>query len=446
MSYAKMRKTARVTLGYAASLLQKTFYQVLEVSPDIGAHQGIAVGGDNRFLIHTNWIKKTDSSWTVLLENSDVCAECGVAHLGDGAYYDGKIYIAACDWTACPSDWSNSRIAIWDAEDLSFIESHDISTEDFDASGLCVDEANDLIWMTRFCGDGTLIYKYKLSDFSYVGSLTLGTAIPSAQGITLHGSYLHISSNSNVYRVNPSTGAVDTAISVSPADEGLDYTTDKLYVLDGVANKVYTGKILGSPDYQPGVSFEMVIILRENMRTQTEEAARIVSCWGPDQGIYLSKTLGLAFKSAHTSGNTPRPAITADCLPLNVPIHVVAVDNLNHTQLAVNGTIWQDVVRDGTALSAIIGTWIIGSGDGTFMPTVDVEFVRYYASALSASDIAAKYAEYVSGSRSIDERCTGWWDMKPVAGVVPDLSGRGNHGIISGPYNYFGTSSSRTRR
>ena len=145
-----------------------------------GATQGIATNGAGFYLISRSSIEKYNNSWMQTAADRDAGTEAGVNHLGDGAFCNGKLYVAALRWND-ESHWGDARIAVWNA-DLTFDAYHSVSNQSFDPSGLAIDAPNDIIFVSSFHTNDK-VWKYRLSDYSYAGQVTLETASPHTQGI-----------------------------------------------------------------------------------------------------------------------------------------------------------------------------------------------------------------------------------------------------------------------
>jgi hypothetical protein len=217
------------------------------LSGDVAANQGIATDGTYFYLISTTSIRKTDSAWATVATNNNAATEAGINHVADGNTYGGKLYLACSDFSGVGT---NGRIGVWNTSDLSFVATHDIHLTCPDVSGLYVDGPNDIIYTVGFNTVGTYIFMYRLSDFSYLGTITLSTPIPYAQGITKHGDYLFISQNGD----SPAAGSVqvvslsgvvrDTVVTDVFEVEGIDYSTSKLYVLRASSPNGYVSTYL----------------------------------------------------------------------------------------------------------------------------------------------------------------------------------------------------------
>ncbi len=208
-------------------------------SVDTHSHQGYTTNGDYDYTIHTDALYKYISfsmkppfGGSLQASNTDPFAGLSnVDHLGDGDYENGKLYVPMEHYNGC-GDVSNQKIAVFSASDLSRLSVHDISAQNFEVAGITVipeDGANGIIYLVSYC-DGSKIWKYDLSNFSYLGYISLSSNIPHPQGITHYNNYFYINSDTDsadyTYLVKKDGTVLGTIYqSPSPADywEGLDY-------------------------------------------------------------------------------------------------------------------------------------------------------------------------------------------------------------------------------
>ena len=134
----------------------------------------------------------------------------GSAHIGGISYYDGIIYAALEDSKV----WLHPIIALYDADTLEY-------------TGVCYELPTDLQtrgvpWVTvdgengvAYTGDSrnyTEIYKFSLSDFSYIETITLSEEVQKIQGGEIADGYFYAGTNDmtrSVYRINLSTGEAE---------------------------------------------------------------------------------------------------------------------------------------------------------------------------------------------------------------------------------------------
>jgi hypothetical protein len=177
------------TVEAAASL---TTAGAVPQSPLVTGHQGIAFDGTYYYGVDTTGIYKYDINWNLITQNTSAASNAGVDHLGDGDYYNGLLYVAGENFTSCAT-FSNQRIAIFNASDLSYVTYHDISAQGAEIAGCAVDADDGVIWTACYC-DGVL-RKYNLSTFAYISSITPSPAISNVQGVAYYNSNLYVSMN-----------------------------------------------------------------------------------------------------------------------------------------------------------------------------------------------------------------------------------------------------------
>lgn len=218
-------------------------FQKVFSSPDINCHQGYTTDGTYHYVIDTNKIYKYDSDWNLITSNTDVAHGTTLAgevnvHCGDCHIYNGLIYIPAMRFVSCV-DYDTEIIIVLNASDLTLSSYHDVSAEAIDYGGLYVDGANDIIYLISFC-DSSKIWKYKLSDFSYIGTISISGVVPpnlGNQGIYLRGGYFYITNdlNDDLFRVDQDgqncIAFFGSRISGGVAYEGLDWSQNELRIL-----------------------------------------------------------------------------------------------------------------------------------------------------------------------------------------------------------------------
>lgn len=161
-------------------------------------------------------IAKIDAKTGEIVKSVDYCIPKelmlkGYSHLGDGSYYDGKLYIACEDF-----GFRNPAILVYDAETLDFVEYHVVpkGVLSDDHIPWCVIN-NGIVYISEF-DDVSEIKMLKFDDFSYLGSIKLDSTITSIQGGDIYNGVLYLSSDDGnkvkpTYAVDLRTGHVEVA-------------------------------------------------------------------------------------------------------------------------------------------------------------------------------------------------------------------------------------------
>jgi hypothetical protein len=154
--------------------------------------QGIAYDGMYRYIFETTAIRKLNDSYVLIDSNTKAAKNVGVNHLGDGCYYNGRLYIACCNFSSC-SQWDSGRIGIWGiASGLPFITFIDISDQAFDPSGIAIDAATGYAYMSSYCSN--VVHKYDINNgWAHVGTIIPTPAFTSTQGIAYDNNHLYVS-------------------------------------------------------------------------------------------------------------------------------------------------------------------------------------------------------------------------------------------------------------
>ena len=185
--------------------------------------QGITTDGEYYYgtgcikFLNYNAIVKIDSDSGEIVQCKDMCLPAdiiakGYSHLGDCAYYDGKIY-CACEAFM----FKNPAVMIFDAETLDFIEYH-VLPEEGQGNGhfpwLCI--KNGTVYYTQ-AREVDEVRMLSLADFSYKGSIKIDKVITKITGGDILDNTLYLSSNDGetekpTYSVNLNTGETKEAV------------------------------------------------------------------------------------------------------------------------------------------------------------------------------------------------------------------------------------------
>jgi hypothetical protein len=413
-------------VGYITLFLNNQYPSInyLEaIRPPIytGSHQGVTTDGTNLYLFHSNWIKKIDiATLSESSVNNDVNTESGSSHVGDGCYYDGKVYAACSNYLNC-SSYAPSKIVVWNASDLSLDSVNDISAESFEAASLFVDADN--IYLVSYC-DGSKIWQYARADFSYIGAITLSSTITNPQGITKHGEYFYISTASNkLYKVTADGTIVEFHITI--VNEGLDYTTDVLY---GIQAETLPG-ILHFLQPRATNNWSMEFDWNPALASLAKSHNLLSVQDGNFSAYYDSSAKSLKIKMESDEGSAIRPAASFASFKRNEPNKIFAVYTGTKLRLYLNGVFVNEVTRDNTFCKSNC-RWILGSMSSTYTLGGDVSLFRVYSRALTATEISQ--ITITNDASFLGSVVRLWWNMIPVNGVMADLSGHSAHGTISG--------------
>ena len=205
-------------------------------SDTVNARQGYTTDGIYHYCIFTTAIYKYDSDWNLLTSNTSPFPDSTVDHLGDGQYYNGKLYIPVSYWDGTTAN--NEKILVFDADSLSLLEYYDIESVNPEASGLTIDENNDRLVTVAYCTSRYTIFK--LSDFPTVTVIDQGT-LPDGQVrcqgvfwkekencfyVTVHvenyENYIHLYNSTFSDRINRFVVNIGSFQEI----EGIDYSID----------------------------------------------------------------------------------------------------------------------------------------------------------------------------------------------------------------------------
>ncbi|MBO4894106.1 MAG: hypothetical protein J5562_04240 [Clostridia bacterium] len=194
--------------------------------------------------LNYNAIVKIDAKNGKIVKCNDMCLPAdivskGYSHLGDCAYYGGKIY-CACEAFL----FKNPAVMVFDADTLEFLEYHVLPAEG-QGNGhfpwLCV--KNGVIYYTQ-ARDVDEIRMLNLSDFSYKSSIKIDRVITKITGGDILGNTLYLSSNSDgrekiTYSVDLGTGKTLEVFSRDTGDDTAEAEGLSIYKKDSTVYFVY---------------------------------------------------------------------------------------------------------------------------------------------------------------------------------------------------------------
>jgi hypothetical protein len=424
-------------------------YCLKSKSPNVGVHQGIAADGTYFYLLDFDTIIKMDLNWNIVATNSNAGTECGLNHIGDGCVSNGLLYVVAEDFYGCDETPAveHQSIAIWNTSDLSYVGKHDISAQGHECSSVYVDVSGNALWVVSWC-DGTKIWIYDLTTFAFKFPIVLSETIPWIQGITANHEYIYLSANfQKIYKV-ALNGTVVGVIYTIPGGlygmpgEGIDFTQDLMYVLHDEAVGTGDSKFVYAVEHrlEPGFTIRLRINPFD-LNLSGKSGARWVRTSDDIISLYWSSIVSKIQMKIHSYN---RPEILK-ALVSDARIHdIAAVYEGTYARIFLDGVVIDSKATDADAYMATNWIWQVGgSGNAAYNAHGNVYDVQVIDRALSDAEVAEnRPADFYRREGSLRL----WWDMKPVAGVIPDRSGFDNHGTISGPYNYREESVSRTNR
>ena len=199
------------------------------VSPDTGCHQGYATDGTTHFTFDTGRIlARSNPSWRITAVNdTPFNGLTGYNHLGDGDYFEQKLYVPAEQYRSC-SNHGNPAILVFDSSTLARVSVFPLR-DNQEISGVVVVPESRQLWVSSYC-DGSKLWIYNLDDMTFFRTVPLSPAVPGIQGLAYHGSFFYLAQNSGTIRRMYLDGVSEQVYATaSPgAHEGVDYSQNEL--------------------------------------------------------------------------------------------------------------------------------------------------------------------------------------------------------------------------
>jgi hypothetical protein len=186
--------------------------------------QGLAYDGTYYYYITQTGISKYDSNWNLVTANPNAAQQCGsgVNHMGDGAVYNGVLYVIVVDEST-----GTSYLGMWGTSNLNFIRSVNLAEVDgffpptaaqLSAAGVTVNPSANAFAVVSYgasqwpASNGVqgAIFLYDLTTFAYKGVISPSHTMWNSQGIDYYNGHYYVTalSDSQANQGNFSMGGV----------------------------------------------------------------------------------------------------------------------------------------------------------------------------------------------------------------------------------------------
>jgi DNA-binding beta-propeller fold protein YncE len=151
----------------------------------------------------------------------------GYDHLGDGDYFENKLYVPAEQYVSC-SNHGNSAVLVFDSGTLARVSVFPLHGNQ-EVSGVVVRPESRQLWVSSYC-DGSQLWVYDLDHMSLLRTVQLSPVVPAIQGLGYHDGFFYLAQNSGTIRRMYLDGVSEQVYATdSPgAHEGLDYSQGEL--------------------------------------------------------------------------------------------------------------------------------------------------------------------------------------------------------------------------
>lgn len=232
-------------------------YEQESQSDQVSSHQGVADDGTNLYTFDTETVyKRNRTSPYAAIASITLSAIKSAAggdldscnHLGDGVAYGNYIYVP-CEYYLNSSNFGHQYIVRLNKSDLSYSAHWNVQSQGHECAGIAAD--GTYLYVVSFA-DGSKIWKYSISNGTYVGYLSLSTSLESIQGITyspLENCFFIMGGPWNKRGIHQVAlnGTVGDMVyhSTVTYPEGLDYSQERMMILEdssGVCRIVFLRK------------------------------------------------------------------------------------------------------------------------------------------------------------------------------------------------------------
>lgn len=172
-------------------------FTLVNQTTNLGISQGYASSGNaedsGNYFFDTQalYLSSKSDQMDLVTANRDLLPP-GTNHMGDGDYYDGRVYGVIEHWAGCQNASDPIYISIFDAKTLKKEEDVEITADLPEASGIAViPDANEAV-VTSFC-DPNNLYVYRMSDWKLDRRIPLSIPVRGIQGAAYREGFLYIS-------------------------------------------------------------------------------------------------------------------------------------------------------------------------------------------------------------------------------------------------------------
>jgi hypothetical protein len=220
-------------LNYTSTYNDQLTSEIL--SPDTTCHQGCAFDGTHYYAIGTNLLRKYDTSWNLIIENTDPCSDAGggVNHCGSGFIMGDLLYIPQTS-----DGYTVTQLSTFNTSDLSFSSKRSMLAPGgvYWTAGVCYVPEWDKFVFCEYYNDGTKLFMHNNDlSLSYAGSISFESPLTTLQGITYWRGAFWVSrdSDNTICRVNTDGSEITRMFLLSGYTyiEGPTWFGDNLFIV-----------------------------------------------------------------------------------------------------------------------------------------------------------------------------------------------------------------------
>jgi hypothetical protein len=205
-------------------------------SGDVKVTQGYAsskpatgVAGDYFFETSALYLSTNYNSLDATVSNSRLNVP-GTNHMGDGDYYNGKVYGVIENWNGCATSSAPVFIAVFDGATLQIDQTIEVTAYQSEASGITIDADTNEAIVSDYC-DSSKLYAYNMSTWTFSRTIPLATSADWIQGVAYRHGFVYIATTNGLLyglRLSDNSMRLLLTATMSGEYEGIDANTDEL--------------------------------------------------------------------------------------------------------------------------------------------------------------------------------------------------------------------------
>ena len=213
-----------------------SYEYVLTSRKEVIGRQGIAYYNDVYYVSGDSTLTSYNSNWKIINGSETVLdkIDLEVNHISDIDVYNDEIYAGVEYFSS--EVIKNLVIAVYDIHTFKLNRIYNIepSSGQLEISGVTIDPKTNSIWTSCWVvGEtGNYLYRYNLTDGSYIGKYRLKEPPRSVQGIAYFDGYIYMTADDSydqpdhIYKVKPDVKSKEFPVVLEKTMDGLNFVAE----------------------------------------------------------------------------------------------------------------------------------------------------------------------------------------------------------------------------